>query len=49
MLTKTLIKQSGIPVVVQWLKNPNSILADAGSILELTQWVKDLASPQAVA
>ena len=33
----------GVPIVVQWVKNPNSIHEDVGSIPGLTQWVKDLA------
>ena len=33
----------GVPVVAQWVKNPISILGDAGSIPGLTQWVKDPA------
>ena len=35
----------GIPVVAQWVKNPASILEDAGSIPGLAQWVKDPALP----
>ena len=30
----------GVPVVVQGVKNPNSIHEDANSIPSLTQWVK---------
>ena len=35
--------------MAQQAKNPTSILDDMGSIPGLTQWVKDLALPQAVA
>ena len=37
----------GVPVVTQWVKNPTSIHEDSGSIPCLSQWVKDLALPQA--
>ena len=30
----------GIPLVVQWVKNPNSIHEDSGSIPGLTQWLR---------
>ena len=35
----------GVPVVAQGVKNPTSIHEDAGSIPDLTQWVKDSAMP----
>ena len=37
----------GIPTVAQWVKNPTSIREDEGLIPGLTQWMKDLALPQA--
>ena len=33
----------GVPIVVQWLMNPNRNHEVAGSIPGLDQWVKDLA------
>ena len=35
----------GVPVVVQWLRNPTSNHEVAGSIPGLVQWVKDLVFP----
>ena len=35
----------GVPIVAQQVKNLTSNHKDAGSILNLTQWVKDLALP----
>ena len=37
----------GLSTVAQRVKNPASILKDAGSIPGHDQWVKDLALPQA--
>ena len=31
--------------MAQWVKNPTSVLEEAGSIPGLARWVKDLASP----
>ena len=39
----------GVPVMVQWVKNPPSIQEDVGSIPGLAQWVKDPVRLQAVA
>ena len=39
----------GVPVVAQWVQNPTSIHEDEGSIPGLTQWIKDLVLPWAVA
>ena len=36
-------RNEGVPTVAQRVTNPTSILGHAGSILGLTQWVKDLA------
>ena len=35
--------KGGVPVVVQWVKNPTRIHEDMGSIPGLTQWFKDPA------
>ena len=42
------ISTVGVPVVEQQVKNPTSIQEDAGLILHLAQWAKDLALAQAV-
>ena len=36
------IKNFGVPIMAQWIKNLTSIHKDMGSIPGLTQWVKDL-------
>ena len=38
----------GVPIVAQWVKNPNSMYEDESSMPDLTQWVKDPALLQAV-
>ena len=35
----------GVPIGVQWVKNPTSIHENVGSIPSPPQWVKDLALP----
>ena len=40
-------REMGVPVADQGVKNLTSLHKDPGSITGLTQWVKDLALPQA--
>ena len=42
MSTAKLIRP-GVPTAAQWVKNLTSIYEDVGLILDLAQWVKDLA------
>ena len=39
----------GFPVVAQQIKNPTSVREEEGSVSGLTQWIKDLSLPKAVA
>ena len=41
-------RKEGIPLAVQWVKNPTSNHKDVGSIPGLTRWDKDLVLPKAV-
>ena len=42
-------EDDGVSFVAHQVKNPTSVCEDAGSIPGLTQWIKDLALPQAAA
>ena len=39
------IRNTGVLIVAQRVKNPTSIHEDSGSVPGLTQWVKDLTLP----
>ena len=43
------IQDLRVPIVAQWVENLISIYEDAGSVLGLTQWIKDLSLPQGAA
>ena len=40
-----ILKNSGVPVVAQWLTNPTRNHEVAGSVPALSQWVNDPALP----
>ena len=40
---KTKQNKTGVPVMVQWVKNLTSLCEDVSWIPDLTQWVKDPA------
>ena len=46
---KSKTTNKGVPIVAQQVKNTTSIHEDAVLIPDLAQWVKDLASPGAMA
>ena len=47
--TQFFLKNEGVPVVAQLVKNPTNIHEDVGLIPGLVPWVKDLALLQAAA